>query len=342
MARKASKISIVTIAKELGISPSTISRVLNNRTGVGEETRRAVLEIARKYDFKLNYPQQHQPLIATVLSSKGGISNYTSKVLTGVYEYFATHNFRVNTIVLNPEIDTSVLQAMREQQCAGGILIQPMYFKEQLPELAASGLPIMEIDSSSGIPEIGFIDNDAYSGAVELTKHLLSLGHKKIGFLLCWPDSFNHIQRLKGYTDTLTSAGIYNINNLVISNGDSSVGIGECAGIMLSELLKKEPNVTAVIGVNDDLALGAMHWAIRSGIKIPDDLSIAGFDDNDFCRFVIPEMTSVSHPCREAGFRAAAAVATHIESNGKIPLPKEVLSTKLIPRYSTGQAKKNF
>ena len=134
----------------------------------------------------------------------------------------------------------------------------------------------------------------------------------------------------------------YHINNLIISNGDSSVGIGECAGIMLSELLKKEPNVTAVIGVNDDLALGAMHWAIRSGIKIPDDLSIAGFDDNDFCRFVIPEMTSVSHPCREAGFRAAAAVATHIESNGKIPLPKEVLSTKLIPRYSTGQAKKIF
>ena len=209
MARKAGKVSIFTMANELGISPATVSRVLNNRAGVGEATRRAVLNLARRYDFKLNYPQQHPPLFATVVSSKSGISSYISRVLTGVYDYFAAnHSFRVNTIVLDPEGGGSVLEAVREQQCAGIILAQSKYFEKQLPELAASGLPVMEIDSDSKIPEIGCIDNDAYSGAVELTRHLLGLGHRRIGFLLRWADSLNHIQRLKGFQDTLAQAGI--------------------------------------------------------------------------------------------------------------------------------------
>ena len=340
MARKAGKISILTMAKELGVSPSTISRVLNNRTGVGETTRKAVMDLVRKYDFKLNYPQQHQPLIATILSSRGGISNYSSRVLNGVYDFFATHDFRVNTIVLNPQTDTTVLEAMREQQCAGGILVQPMYFADQLPQLAACGLPIIEIDSNSGIPGIGFIDNDAYAGAVELTEHLLAYGHRKIGFLMAWPDSVNHMQRLKGYQDTLIKAGIENIENLVISHPNPVISTGNNIGLMMQELLKRDPDITAVIGVNDDLALNAMHWAMRSGLKVPEDLSIAGFDDNAFCRLLIPEMTSVSHPCQEAGFRAASAITAHIESNGKIALPQEVLSTKLVPRASTGPARR--
>ena len=338
MARKAGKVSIFTMADELGVSPATVSRVLNNRAGVGETTRRAVLTLARKYDFKLNYPQQHQPLIATVVSSQSGISSYTSRVLTGIYDYFATHTFRVNTIVLNPESGSSILEAVREQQCSGVILIQPMYFTEQLPQLAASGLPIMEIDSNSGIPGIGCIDNDAYSGAVELTRHLLDLGHRKIGFLLRWPDSLNHVQRLKGYRETLAGAGLPVPDSWVVSGSEPCAGGGESAESMLAELLRREPRITAVIGVNDDLALGAMHRAVRSGLRVPEDLSIAGFDDSDYCRLVIPEMTSVSHPCREAGFRAAAAVADYIASNGKTILPREVLSTRLVPRRSTGPA----
>ena len=338
MARRAGKVSILTMAGELGVSPSTISRVLNNRAGVGEATRSAVLELVRKYDFKLNYPQRHQPQIATVVSSRSGISGYTSRVLTGIYEYFSRHTFRVNTIVLNPESDSSILEAVREQQCSGVILIQPMYFSGQLPQLVASGLPVMEIDSDSGIPGIGCIDNDAYSGAVELTRHLLDLGHRKIGFLLRWPDSLNHIQRLKGYRETLAEAGITGMDKWVVSDTKFSVEPGENAGAMLEELLRREPGITAVIGVNDELALGAMHRAVRSGMRVPEDLSVAGFDDTDFCRLTIPEMTSVTHPCREAGFRAAAAVADYISSNGKTILPREVLSTRLVVRRSTGPA----
>lgn len=337
MARKAGKVSILTMARELGVSPSTISRVLNNRAGVGEETRRAVLELVRKYDFKLNYPQQHQPSIATVVNAKS-FSNYTNRILTGIYAFFANRTFRVNTVALNPESGSSILEAVREQQCAGIILVQPGYFAGQLPELAASGLPVMEIDSDSGIPGIGCIDNDAYSGAVELTRHLLDLGHRKIGFLLRWPDSLNHIQRLKGYRETLAEAGITGMENWVVSESAPCGSVGESGALMLEELLHREPGITAVIGVNDELALGAMHRAIRSGMRVPEDLSVAGFDDTDFCSLTIPEMTSVTHPCREAGIRAAAAVAAYIGSNGKTVLPREVLSTRLVPRRSTGPA----
>lgn len=339
MARKAGKISIFTLANELGISSATVSRVLNNRAGVSEATRSAVLNLARKYNFKLNYPPQRQPLIATVVSSQGGISYYTSRILSGVYDYFARHNtFRVNTIAADSATDGSVLAAVREQQCSGVILIQAEYFKNQLPQLADSGLPVMEINSKSEIPGIGYIDNDSYTGAAELTRHLLELGHRRIGFLTRWAGGGNHIQRLKGFKETLAEAGITVPEHWVVNDTDPFINSGESGARMLTELLHRDPRITAVIGFNDDLALGALHKAIRSGLRVPEDISIAGFDDNHYSSLVIPEMTSVALPCREAGFRAAAAVADHIASNGKTVLPREILPTCLILRRSTGIA----
>ena len=128
MARKAGKVSIFTMAAELGISGATVSRVLNNRTGPGEETRRAVLKLARKYDFKLNYPQQHKPLIATIVRPQGGINSYMASVLSGINSYFNSRDLMACTICCDPEKDHSILQAVRDQQCSGVIIIQSTYF----------------------------------------------------------------------------------------------------------------------------------------------------------------------------------------------------------------------
>ena len=337
MARKAEKVSIFTIAAELGISAATVSRVLNNRTGVGEATRCAVLNLARKYNFRLNYPQQHQPIIATVISGESGISNYQSQVLTGIYNYFAQHPYRVNTIVINPaQPAPTILETVREQQCSGVIIVQPSHFANHLAGLAASGLPIMEIDDRSELPGIGFIDNDSYSGAVELTEHLLSLGHRKIAFFMRWSRDLNHIQRLNGYRDTLLRKGVKPLEKWVVTYDKIVQGsLSNVAQIMFDIQRQQAPDVTAIVGVNDELAIAVMHEALRLGIRIPEQLSIAGFDDHPFCEFVTPELTTVAHPSIEAGFLAAKAIAEYISSVGSSPLPRKILPTHLVVRNST-------
>ncbi|MBQ6471458.1 MAG: LacI family DNA-binding transcriptional regulator [Victivallales bacterium] len=337
MARKAGKVSIFTIAAELGISAATVSRVLNNRTGVGEATRCAVMNLAKKYNFRLNYPQQHQPIIATVISGERGISNYQSQILTGIYNYFAKHPYRVNTIVANPTEDApSILETVREQQCSGVILIQPSHFASHLEGLSASGLPVMEIDDRSELPEIGFIDNDSYAGSVKLTEHLLSLGHRKIAFFMRWSRDLNHVQRLNGYRDTLLRNGVKPLEKWVVTYDEIVRGsLSDVARIMFGIQRQQAPDVTAIVGVNDDLAIAVMHEALKLGLRIPEQLSIAGFDDHPFCKFVTPELTTVAHPSIEAGFLAAKAIAEYISSCGTTPLPRKVLPTHLVVRDST-------
>ena len=108
---------------------------------------------------------------------------------------------------------------------------------------------------------------------------------------------------------------------------------------MFEELITRHPDLTAVIAVNDELAVTAMHRAAQMKIRIPEDISIAGFDDNDYSKFLTPELTTVFHPCAEAGELAGKAIADYLASNGKNVLPKVVLPTRLIVRNSTGNAK---
>ena len=330
------------MAAELGISAATVSRVLNNRTGIGEKTRSAVLELARKYNFRLNYPQQHQPIIATVISGENGISGYQGQVLTGIYSYFASHPFRVNTIVANPtQPSPSILETVREQQCSGVIIIQPSHFAPHLKGLASSGLPIMEIDDRSELEGIGYIDNDSYSGAVELTEHLIQLGHRKIAFFMRWATDLNHIQRFNGYHDALLRANIAPNPDWVVTYEEGGRwGFAYIAKVMFETLQHKAPDVTAIIGVNDEIALAVMHHVIKIGMTVPNDISIAGFDNTSVCQFVTPEMTSVAHPSSEAGFLAAKAIADFTSSFGKEPLPRKILPTHLVVRNSTGPARK--
>ena len=340
MARKAGKVSIFTMAAELGISTATVSRVLNNRAGVGEKTRLLVLELARKYHFRLNYPQQHQPIIATVISGSDGLTTYQGQVLAGIYKYFSQHPYRVNTIVANPyQSSPTILETLREQQCSGVIIIQPSHFADQLEGLAASGLPIMEIDDRSDLPGIGYIDNDSYLGALELTKHLISLGHRRIAFLMRWATDLNHMQRLQGYRDALSNAGIPADENWVVTYDDSEAnGFAGIASTMLGRLFEKSPDITAIIGVNDEIALAAMHHLLGMGIQVPQQISVAGFDNNMFCQLTMPELTSVAHPSAQAGFLAAQAVADYLSNFGSTPLPRQILPTYLVPRKSTGPA----
>ena len=338
MARPVAQTSIYSIAAELGVSASMVSRALNNRSGVSEESRRKILQSMRDHGFKINYPIQHQPRIAIVLYGPSGVGPGQAQILTGINEYFSTHNITASTVLYDPFRQASLLTQVREQQCAGIIILADMHLASQLPELAECGLPVVTIDERPMIPGIGFVDNDSYSGAFELVEYLLKLGHRKIGFLLRWPHTLNHIQRVSGYRNAMSKAGIDVPKDWIIEYQESGAHVtSEQSGEELFLRSRKEhPDFTALVAVNDGVALGVLHAALRNGLAVPGDISIAGFDDMFFCAYTVPELTTVFHPSRQAGSRAAHAIAKALASNGQFELPNIILPTQLVIRQSTG------
>lgn len=331
MSRKRGKLSIVTIASELGISPATVSRVINNRTGVSEENRRLVLKKLREYDFKANYPAQRKPRVA-IVNSAPSFTHYHSEVLAGIFQYMQEHDLTPCMIIYNKEGKETLLELLRDQQCSGVILMIPANFSRELPELAASGLPVMLVDESTQIPNVGFIDNDSYSGSLTAARYLLSLGHRDIVYFSSGLHTLNHLQRYKAYENALREAGL--------SSCVLQIGFGADEDLQaIRQYLREHREVTAVMTTNDDLAQLVLKAANDLGIRIPEELSVIGFDDYPMSAYLCPALTTVCHLNREAGCRAAESIDRYLAANGKSPLPRDILPTTLIVRSSTGPVK---
>lgn len=340
MARKTGEVSIYSIAKELGISPSAVSRVVNNRTGVSEETRRNVHVLLRKYNFKVNYPPQRKTRIA-IVSANTLISLYISSVISGIRCYVQENDLMICSIMYDHSSRESLLSVIRDQQCSGVIILNPGHFDRDFAELDSSGLPVMLVDMTTSYPNIGFVDNDSYLGVYSAVRHLISLGHRKIGYLN-GSRNLNHLQRCKGYLNAMKDAGI---DVLPAWNSPYECGVDrneiQNGFSMCGRLLDSAPELTAVMATNDNFALGALHAAVERGLRVPEDLSIVGFDDYEFSAFCNPSLTTVLHPSQEAGRLAALSIDRFLKSSGKEPLLREILPTKLMIRNSTAAPRKD-
>ena len=182
MARKPQEISITAIAEEAGVSASTVSRVMNRRTGVSEETRRRVDMLLRKSNFKPNYPAPRASSIAVILP-RIVFGPYVGAALTGVYTSASKSGANICIIMKSLASCESILERIRELQCSGVIVIMPDALEDEHLALCRSELPVVFVDCAVNIKGIGYIDNDSYSGAKEAAEHLLSLGHRNIAFL---------------------------------------------------------------------------------------------------------------------------------------------------------------
>jgi DNA-binding LacI/PurR family transcriptional regulator len=340
MPRKPEKISLTSIAAELNLSVSAVSRVINNRTGVSEQTRREVLKVLRRHHFKVKYPEQRSRRIA-VVTEHAFFSNYVTSLLAGTFYYCREANLEVNVIVYEKHNNYPLLSLLRDQQCSGVILPSPIWLRSRIPELAASGLPIMLINSSvdTKYKDVGSIVFDHYNAARQATEYLLSCGHENIACLATLTESFNNKIQLQGYFDAMSAAGktipqtwekteIANINNHHLQRGDRA----------FTAIYQKFPEITAFLLPNDDMAAGAIHAAARMGLNIPQDISIVSLCGLYSGEFTNPPLTSISYQIEMAGEQAIAAIDEFLKSNGKIQLPIIMRQAQLVVRNSSGSA----
>lgn len=337
MARKPGKISVSSLAAELGVSVATVSRVLNNRIGVNEEKRREILAQLQKYNFRINYPRPRGVKIAMV-TEHSSLSSYVTAVLDGIYKYSRGTELQVNVLIYERHIRESLLSILRDQQYSGVILPSPIWVSSQLEALAASGLPVVVIDKTVLIDGIGCIDHDSYAASRLAVDYLVSIGHRRIGYL-----GDRHIvqqkQRFRGYLDAMRGHGIEVKSSwcAMRPHMQNYLTFGYSG---FARLIARAPEVTAVLAFDDDAAIGALSRAGELGIRVPEQLSIFGFKDILPARYSNPPLSTVRYPMGQAGELAIREIHEFLESNGKKALSRLMLPSSLVIRKSTASPRK--
>lgn len=337
MARKKSstEITIIDVANEAGVSYSTVSRVVNNKSYVKPETREKVVQAMTRLGYQANLQAR---------SLAGGRSNviglllvdlttqYVGEILRGVDDVLAANQYELMLYTTHRrKTKESAYANMMARGLADGLLIiLPREPEAYVESLRQRNFPYVLIDQF-GIDEADLSVTAAnHQGGYEATQHLINLGHRQIGIITGWMDMVSARHRLNGYKAALAD---YNIplDDSLIFEGDFTQAKGFYGANTLLDLPKPP---TAIFASNDVTALGVIE-AIRSrNLRVPEDVSVVGFDDIPMAAILSPQLTTVRQPLTEMGL-----LATQLLLN-KIQKPEEtqasiILPTDLIIRNST-------
>ncbi|MFQ5534936.1 MAG: LacI family DNA-binding transcriptional regulator [Sphingomonadales bacterium] len=336
-----SRVTINDVAARAGVSIKTVSRVMNREPNVRESTRKRVVKAAAALNYRPSPAARglagNRTYFLAMLYDNPSPS-YLANIQEGILE-----TCQANAYGMVPQpVDTEaaglvggVEEFIAQSRVDGLILTPPVCDHPALMEhLKERDLPFVSV--SPPAPEGGLtVMIDDRRAAREMTAYLLSLGHRRIGFVKGHPAHGAGRRRFDGYQDALKEAGI-GFEPGLARQGYFSFESGVKAGQALLAL--NEPP-TAIFAGNDDMAAGVMHVALNLGLRIPLDLSVAGFDDTPLSRQIWPALTTVRQPIQDMGRRAAKTLLDKLRT---VPAPELVeLPFELKVRESSGPAVKS-
>ncbi|MFC9619243.1 LacI family DNA-binding transcriptional regulator [Streptomyces sp. NPDC056930] len=319
-------VTLADVAARARVSPATVSRVLNGNYPVAASTRERVLRAVDDLDYVLNGPAS--ALAAATSDLVGILVNDIADPFFGIMAGAAQTEIggpgdgsgraggEKLAIVCNtggsPERELTYLTLLQRQRAAavvltGGAVEDPAHqaaMSAKLAKLADAGTRVVLCgrpplpDSEAVVAALAF---DNRGGGRRLTEHLLSLGHRRIGYVAGPLERTTTRHRLEGHRDAMRAAGLAGDEERLTVHGPYDRRSGYDATL---ELLRREPEVTAVVAANDTVALGASAAIRDRGLRIPEDISVAGFDDLPFSVDAVPALTTVRLPLFEAGARA--------------------------------------
>lgn len=331
--------TIRDIAGKAGVSVKTVSRIINNEPMVGSETRTRVLAVMQDLEYVPNIMAQRlargRSMVIGLLIHNSTWA-YLSDVLEASLEVARQRGYGIMTrlVDVNKPADHEELLRMVAQQRAEGFLFTPPC--DNLPELLESlqkrNVPFVRLTPHDRrLPQPQVSAND-YQGARDMTEHLLSLGHRRVGFIMGNPDHQASHDRLAGFRDTLLAHDL-TLDPALVRQGDWQFNSGVVGG---RELLEMDPRPTAIFASNDDMAAGVLSTAHRMKISVPEALSVAGFDDVPLAEQVWPPLTTVRQPIHQIAKLATSLLIDLLEGKTLSALHHE-LPTELVLRESTGR-----
>lgn len=338
MARHRKEINIKLVAEEAGVSLATVSRVINNRTDVSEEVRRRVSAVVEKFNFAPTKGSERRFNIGVIVVMDSSLVNeYISQVLDGIADYSDGGQLDITVIFYRIAPNAKpLLQLIRERRCDAVVLFPVDKIVDQIPHLIEAEIPTMLINGKIAANRIGYVNNESYAGAIQAMEYLAECGHRKIGFLCnALEASENHQQRLQAYLDVMARINPdYNKGWIIPhqpTNETTQAGYNQCG-----QLLEMFPEVTAIFCTNDEMAIGAIKACWDANLRVPEDISIIGFDDIPYGRYLHPALTTVKQPLTELGFLAIKSLDEFLKKE-KGNLPEKTLNTKLIIRDSVAK-----
>lgn len=310
------------VAKYAGVSKTTVSRVLNNKGYVSEESRKKVEEAIKALKYRPNLIARSLRTKQTkqILFHTTNLKNpFFVEVYLGMEDYARQHGY---TIVISSHYDHDVV----EQRQFDGIIftrVPPEY------ENYNFNVPVVVTYANNYSPMVPFVSVDITDGAMKAFNHLFEYGHRKIGFLSPYTSPTD--KRYLAYVDFHKKMGIpYNPERVVRGIKGSTLCEEGYNGAL--ELIKRKPDITALFVHRDIIAIGAMAALAENGYDIPGDISVIGFDNIIQSRYTIPPLTTINSPKYEQGIEMARMLIKMINGEN---VQSITMKTELIIRKST-------
>ncbi|RKN80448.1 LacI family DNA-binding transcriptional regulator [Paenibacillus ginsengarvi] len=333
-------LTIHDIAKLADVSSATVSRVLSNSSyPVSPELRQKILRIAKEYNY---VPNMLGKQLKTKTSMTIGViiptitNLFYSSIILGVEEIARKNNYQV--LLCNsfqdPALEDKYIQAMFEKQVRGLVISSISSDKRQLKHFIDMGLNVVAVDQKMGMDDVSEIDFDYYKGGHQATRHMIGKGHHRIAYVTAPLDRPSRISIHEGYLAAMKEAGL---EPLVQEGGiESYSGTYEFENgkLLTRKLLGREgERPTAIFACNDMTAFGVINELSAEGLKVPDDMSVMGFDGIDFGAMMNPPLTSVLQPTYEMG-RLACNMLLDMLIDSKKAETGIMLQPKLVERES--------
>ncbi len=328
-------ISIKDVARAAQVSYSTVSRALADSPRVKPETREKIQRLAAEMGY---YPSVAARSLVTQRSQTIGLVATTitdlfqAEVIQFIEETAQRHHYSVilSHSGKDSERELAELQALRERHVDGIILISVRSDGEYATIVRGTKIPVVFLNNVR-TDECGcFVCVDNLAGGRVATEHLLGLGHRRIAYITGPIIEWDNAERYKGYLQALAEQGVAPDPGWVVRGDSESKGGTEA----MRHILALPHRPTAVFCYNDATALGAMRAAHAAGLRIPDDLSIVGFDDIDLSPHFEPPLTTIAQPKQTMGTRAVEMILALLRDEG--PVEDCVLPGRLVVRESTG------
>lgn len=331
-----SRVTIREVADEAGVSIATVSRVLNGRGDVAPGTRELVSRVIQQRGYTANRSARglsagRTGLVGVLVPLVFPI--YFSAILSGASEALYEHDLRV---VLSPtghhhDREVTLLDRFMHGLTDGALIVLPEESSEELSHLLEAGYCFVVVDPRLPLDErVPSVSAAHTSGADQAMRHLLELGHRRVAMITGPRGWVATEDRRRGYHAALAAAGILPDPSLEVE-ADFEIAGGEAAAVRLLDLAERP---SAIFAFNDNLAIGAIKAARARGLRVPQDLSVVGFDDSEYATIVSPALTSVRQPLAEMG-RTAVSLLTRLLDRQRFETLHVELATRLVVRDST-------
>jgi len=335
------KLKAKDIAKKLSISPSAVSFALNNKPGVSEETRRKVLKVIEQMGYNTNNilsksALTHNRNIRFIIYKKHGLvvsdTPFFSALIEGIDREARSLGYNLIVTYMDEKKDNlmKILHIIKGTSPDGIMLLATEMTKEDLKPFKKLNIPLLLLDSYFESENLDTVIINNIEGAYKATCYLIELGHRDIGYLhsSVWINNFDH--RMAGFKKAINNKGLKLKENLIFCLESTIDGSYK----NMFNILESKPKLpTALFADNDIIAFGAIKAMKEFGIRIPQDVSVIGFDDMPFCEMIDPPLTTVMVYKQRMGMIALKRLVERIDEAPAETIRIEV-NTTIVGRKS--------